>query len=1077
MDIFPLPIFPQGSLRESVITTVWIGVIVISLFNLRFGWTYSGLVIPGYLVPLLLSNPVSALITILEGVLAYGLVRLISEHLSHLGGWCNFFGRDRFFALFLSSVAIRVFMDGWILPQISNWLQNQWNLAFDYQSSFHSFGMIIIALIANQFWKTGLWRGLMPFTLILGTTYFLTRYVLMEFTNFNVGSVAYMYSDTAASLLASPKSYIILIVTGFLASRMNLMYGWEFNGILIPALLALQWYEPLKILSSFIEAGVVFLVSDFLLKLPGLRDITMEGARKVLLFFNVAYAYRFILGYLIPVIAPGVVVTDYYGFAYLLSSLIALKMHGKHIVVRLTRTTLQTSFVAAMIANLVGLSLASVFGSFSLGGLKMESLPVEPLTSSRQTAAELIGQEKIRLFQKRIPESVQVPLPPELNAFHESLQWLKAYIETRGDEALVQARRQLARLNYQVELVEDRYLCLREKQPSRGWGVYLLNLENPRGLLMEVPAPLEEWAVMEGAMALFERLDCHALAIAGGARQANKDGSSDALLNPNLPFQTFHKVFARRNVVQVRGYTTDSLNRMRQSQPEFARTIGVQPATTLWVKSELPPSLSLNALKGFVQDLDVIWKPTPFPNTQQRATRAGFAELWLSRDARIALRLCQFPEATTTRTLPSLAYPESLTEWLLSQKEDIARAGSSAYVPPRPEALLFMDEEILTPLLDILHREYRNGNLTASGTNLIWSINVAAQLLGYQLAFCPDRRLNQDFLVLAERPDMPGRRYWGTFVFRLGEARPFQVQVPRPLFDLNTLEYGVHLFDQLKAEAILVAGAHHWANQDGSADLGNFKNSANMLNLVSQVYLRQAGEAAKMVIQCRGYALLPATNRPPDILLAFQSGISHERMLTPLARELFELLRKEQMQLQFVDGSDSTAGYEISRVPQALYLNQTVNKEFCVAWLSPLLRKVFRPQQEDLILPVHLRTLQVPATEAQLEAYLQPKLGVTRITRLPEALKQTLNVYLKTGDFIALQNAVRSWPAYRFTGVWDSDTRQCFLAIAEDNARPVVLNLNPHPGIEPVKPQDTTSDEEKVRRYLASRAAWLEWVE
>ena len=71
MHLFPLPLFPDGPLRESVVTTVWVGVFVISFFNLRFGWTYSGLVVPGYLVPLLLNNPVCAAITVAEGVLAY----------------------------------------------------------------------------------------------------------------------------------------------------------------------------------------------------------------------------------------------------------------------------------------------------------------------------------------------------------------------------------------------------------------------------------------------------------------------------------------------------------------------------------------------------------------------------------------------------------------------------------------------------------------------------------------------------------------------------------------------------------------------------------------------------------------------------------------------------------------------------------------------------------------------------------------------------------------------------------------------------------------------------------------------
>src|ERR1041385_6321423 len=235
MDLFPLPLFPEGSLRQSVVTTVWVGVFVISFFNIRFGWTYSGLVVHGYLVPLILTNPVCAVITVVEGIMAYGLVWLFSEYLSCLGWWCNFFGRDRFFALFLAAVLVRVTMDGFVLPALAAYLQSQWNLTLDYKGIFHSFGMIIVALIANQFWKTGFRKGITPFALTTGITFILIRYVLMTVTNFNVGQLAYMYADTAASLLASPKSYIILIVTGFIASRMNLRYGWEYNGILIPA--------------------------------------------------------------------------------------------------------------------------------------------------------------------------------------------------------------------------------------------------------------------------------------------------------------------------------------------------------------------------------------------------------------------------------------------------------------------------------------------------------------------------------------------------------------------------------------------------------------------------------------------------------------------------------------------------------------------------------------------------------------------------------------------------------------------------------------------------------------------------
>ena len=326
MDILPFSIFPQGSLRESVITTVWLGVLVISFFNLRFGWTYSGLVIPGYLIPLMIIKPLSGVAIIIEGFLAYGLVYFVSEYLSRYGHWCNFFGRDRFFGILLSSVIVRIVTDGWIFPWFGEWLNSNYLLQFDYRSNLHSFGLITVALVANQFWKPGLMKGLGPFFATLLVTYLLTRYGLMIFTNFNIGNIQYMYADMAFSLLASPKAYIILLTAGFIASRLNLYYGWEFNGILVPALLALQWYEPLKILTSFVEAGVILLISDLILKLPWFRDQTIEGARKVLLFFNVAFAYRFLLGYIFYWMMPEVKVSDYYGFAYLLSSLIAIKI-------------------------------------------------------------------------------------------------------------------------------------------------------------------------------------------------------------------------------------------------------------------------------------------------------------------------------------------------------------------------------------------------------------------------------------------------------------------------------------------------------------------------------------------------------------------------------------------------------------------------------------------------------------------------------------------------------------------------------------------------------------------------------
>ncbi len=730
MDFFPLPIFPDGSLRESVVTTVWVGVFVISFFNLRFGWTYSGLVIPGYLVPLLLTNPWSAFFTVAEGILAYGLVCFVSEYLSRVGWWCNFFGRDRFFALLLSSVLVRVVMDGWCLPWVAASLQQHWSLTLDYKGEFHSFGLIIIALIANQFWKTGFWRGIPPFAITVGITFVIIRFVLMTATNFNMGHMAYMYSNTAASLLASPKSYIILIVTGFVASQMNLRYGWEYNGILIPALLALQWYEPLKILSSLAEAAVVFIVSDRLLQSRLFRGTTMEGARKLLLFFNVAYAYRFLLGYIVPYISPDAVVSDYYGFAYLLSSLIALKMHSKHIVLRLARATLQTSLTAAVAANLLGLWLASLLGSIALKEPPATTAMV-PLETSADSVASLVVREKLRLYRKRAPESVEIATPSQLNQFQEALEALREHVETGAEEPLNRARRWLHQLHFGLEQVQSNHLCLREQEPSRGWGLYLIDLKQPSGLLLEVPAPLEEGSAMESAVQLYRQLNASSLAIAGGARFANRDGSSDVLAHRHTPFQVFHHVFGRQNVLQVRGETGDATRHL----PGFGRE------NTLYVKAELPRSLPLNSLQSQIGDLRVVWKPSPLANAQQSRTRAGFAELWLAKGTGIRLK-AELAKCLLWPTDPQGNDDTRVIEWLLNQRHAIAKSGSNRFIPASAEEMLFFDEEILVPLLELARTDYLRGELTPRGQQSLLADKRISPAPGLRGLLSP-RRIHQ----------------------------------------------------------------------------------------------------------------------------------------------------------------------------------------------------------------------------------------------------------------------------------------------------------------------------------------------
>jgi Capsule biosynthesis CapC len=360
-----LPIFPEGGLASSVITTVWVGVFVLAFFNLRFGWVLSGLVVPGYLVPLLILRPVAAGVIVFEAVLTYAIVWFFSEKLSR-GRYPALFGRDRFMGLVLASIAVRVTMDGWLLPIAADWISAQLGRQVDWQSNLQSFGLIVISLMANQFWKPGLVRGLISAAVVIGITFLIVRFGLMEFTNFRLSGVSYIYEGLASSILASPKAYMILVITAMLASHMNLRFGWDFSGILIPALIALQWYQPTKILTSFVEAAVIYALAQGVLRLPWLAGVTMEGARKLVLFFNVSFAYKLVLGHALAWLALDVKTTDFYGFGYLLSTLLAIKAYEKNIFARVMRSTFEVSLAGAVLGNLVGFVLAWMLPSAAL---------------------------------------------------------------------------------------------------------------------------------------------------------------------------------------------------------------------------------------------------------------------------------------------------------------------------------------------------------------------------------------------------------------------------------------------------------------------------------------------------------------------------------------------------------------------------------------------------------------------------------------------------------------------------------------------------------------------------------------
>ncbi len=342
MPSFVLPIFPRYGFDQSVTTPVLLGVLVSWFFTETFGWVFAGLVVPGYLASVFLLDAPGGDIDVLEAVITYGVARLIGEHLSRTGLTTRFFGRERFFLVVLVSVLVRLAVEAWILPRF---VSGVWA---------YSVGLVVVPLAANACWKTGLWRGVVQNGVPTLIVYLVLRYVLTPYTNLSLAGFELATQNVAASFLGSPKAYILLITGALCAAAANVRYGWDFNGILVPALLGLALFKPIQFAATFAETVVLYFTVVALVRITPLRRANIEGPRRTVLFFTVDYGLRFIFAGLLGSHVPGEDIVSYTGFGYLVPTLMAVKISQKGSVPLIVLPTLSVSMVGFAAATLIG---------------------------------------------------------------------------------------------------------------------------------------------------------------------------------------------------------------------------------------------------------------------------------------------------------------------------------------------------------------------------------------------------------------------------------------------------------------------------------------------------------------------------------------------------------------------------------------------------------------------------------------------------------------------------------------------------------------------------------------------------
>ncbi len=349
-----LRLLPENGLDRSLHAPVFIGLILLSFFRESLGWSFAGLVVPGYIATVLVAAPVTGALIVAESTLAYLLALALGRQLPRVGAWFTFFGRERFLLLIAASSLVRLSVEATLLP----WLVARWSLA--HSRELYSLGLVLVPLLSNSYWNAGFVRAFPRIGLVTAITYGIVSELLLPYTNFTLSRFQVANESVSLAFLESPHAHIILLVGAIVAARFNVRYGWDYNGILVPALLAVAWYQPSKVATTLMEAIVVLLLSRALSRVPPLSRVSIVGSRRVLVAFSVGFFVKYCAGWALFRWLPSVQLLDFLGFGYLLPSLLATKMWDRNSIPQVVMPTVQVSLLSFPVGTAIGFLMRTV---------------------------------------------------------------------------------------------------------------------------------------------------------------------------------------------------------------------------------------------------------------------------------------------------------------------------------------------------------------------------------------------------------------------------------------------------------------------------------------------------------------------------------------------------------------------------------------------------------------------------------------------------------------------------------------------------------------------------------------------
>jgi gamma-polyglutamate biosynthesis protein CapC len=989
MDGHVLTLFPPYGIDQTLHVAILIGLIWSLTFTELFGWTFSGLVVPGYLASLLVLEPASGGAVVIESVLTFLIARALSDFASRSGAWSKFFGRERFLLVIFVSIAVRQACELWLLPELARLVDARFDTTFRLSRTLSSIGLVLVPLTANAMWKVGLRRGAIAVAVPTAITFAILAYVLLPHTNLSFSRLELTYENIALDFLSSGKAYILLVCGAFLASRYNLKYGWDYAGILIPALLGIALVSPLRLVTTLVEALVLVLCVRGLVLLPGLRTLNLEGPRKVALVFAVSFAIKWTLGWFVGPTVHGLKVVELFGFGYLLSSLVAVKILQKDGVSRIVVPAFAVGGLAWLVGSSVGFAVDKVAPASPaerwVPPVAVGPAPA-PTTTLTRTAMGVMALGHVRA---RLPEAgVDTPTHRDREQYARLWSAIARWLDGDRD-----AERDVADRATALGLT---LAPLREPFGGRAaWALYRSDerlaadttwdtavlVPGARGPVITVPRPATELPTAEVAPVLCLRVECRAMIVSG------LDTASSG-----TPHAIARRAFGAAPMFELRSDASAGAG-----HPLF------------YVADDVP-NVDVSALW---HGIELSWDRAPARAGSGGVLRANPADYW------------QQLATTEVSRVRGVGIEAWIAKW--SARTPFLPVGAAQ--PPSPSELRFLDVALATPAL--AHTDLR-------------AIRTLAALVDYDVVLLADGAGEGRACWLLAETKQPRARGWGALIARTGKAAPITVEIPRPRREAGTLRLGVEVFRRVDASVLIVADPDV-SPERADADPAAPWNLATSLHAFHQAAFHAARDGA-VVLQLRGFgATQPVAD--PLVVSMWRPILSSDQVPPALAAltngaELAFLGRP-----RFFDGSRELLDLAGTGNPQLEYCERYESTPCALLWVSEPTRAAYREADRERELTTFAKLGIATTTATPIVALVEPVLEAGG--PMPAALQARYDALARIAEGYALDgNAqrLRLFAGATVRGGYSEEVGRAFLTLEVREGDRVIRGLVLVPG-------------------------------